>query len=134
LKNREDDLAVREETLADKEKEISQREAGLADAEAALGKREAELAEKAAAGAQPVEEDQKLTKAEEKLIAEAMEAYGIDEKYVLKARTDRVMGQAVIVTHGGSKVRYSGDEGPETIEKLTFIQITGINPNPKKKK
>ena len=65
------------------------------------------------------------------LIAEACKAYGIAPKYVFASCIDELTGEAVIVTHGGKKVRYkSGVE----VEKLNDIAITGINPAAAKRK
>ena len=65
-----------------------------------------------------------------KLIAAACEAYGIAPKYVFASRIDKATGEAVIVTHGGKKVRFkAGDK----VEPLDQIAVTGINPKPKRK-
>jgi hypothetical protein len=66
----------------------------------------------------------------DKLLEEALKAYGIDKKYVLGSRVDEAAGEAVIVTAGGKKVRYkSGDK----VQPLGSIAITGINPEAKRK-
>jgi len=65
----------------------------------------------------------------EELIAEACKAYGIDPKYVF-ASAINAAGEAVIVTNGGSKVRFKvGDK----VAPLDQIAVTGINPKPKRK-
>jgi hypothetical protein len=61
----------------------------------------------------------------DKLIAMALAAYGIDKKYVLGSRYDQQTQEAVIVTIGGSKVRFKEGDKPE---KLGQIAITGVNP------
>jgi len=73
-------------------------------------------------------EEGKGKSADEKLIAQACEAYGIDPKFVI-GRAVRG-GVAVIVTNGGSKVRFKpGDH----VVPLDPIAVTGINPKPKRK-
>lgn len=54
----------------------------------------------------------------------ACEAYGIDPKHVFASGIDRETGVVTIVTAGGKKVRWNG----EKVEKLSAIEITGINP------
>lgn len=57
------------------------------------------------------------------LIIEACKAYGIDQKYVLASRIDKETGEAVIVTHGGAKVRFvKGDE----VEPLDPVRVDGV--------
>ena len=64
------------------------------------------------------------------LIGAACSAYGIDQKFMLAARVDED-GAAVVVTAGGTKVRYAkGDE----VEKLDAVRVTGVNPKAKKRK
>jgi hypothetical protein len=75
-------------------------------------------------------EEGKGKSAGEKLIAAACEAYGIAPKYVLASRIDTTTGEAVIVTYGGSKVRFKADA---KVAPLDQIAITGINPKPKRK-
>jgi hypothetical protein len=66
----------------------------------------------------------------EELIAEACKAYGIDPKYVFASAYHADTGEAVIVTNGGSKVRFKvGDK----VAPLDQIAVTGINPKPKHK-
>jgi hypothetical protein len=64
-----------------------------------------------------------------KLIAQGCKAYGIDPKYLFSSRIDDTTGEAILVTHGGSKVRY---QAGQDVEKLNSIAVTGINPKPKK--
>ena len=61
----------------------------------------------------------------DKLIAMALAAYGIGKQYVLGSCYDELAKEAIIVTNGGSKVRYT--EG-QVVEKLREIAVTGINP------
>lgn len=69
-----------------------------------------------------------LTEEEEVLIAAGCQAYGIAPKYVLGSAVRD--GVAVIVTQGGSKVRFAkGDK----VEALHPVQVTGIAPKPVKK-
>ncbi len=78
------------------------------------------------------EEKEKKAKAApgEDLIAEACKAFGIAPQYVFASRIDAQTGEAVVVTHGGSRVRFkSGDK----IAPLDQIAVTGINPKPKRK-
>ena len=74
---------------------------------------------------------QEKGKAGEELIAEACKAYGIAPKYVLSSRGDAQTGEAVVLTQGGSKVRFKAgvDVAP-----LSPIAVTGINPEWAKKK
>ena len=66
----------------------------------------------------------------EKLIAEACKAYGIDPKYVFASAVNAA-GEAVIVTNGGTRVRFkAGGKG----QALDPIAITGINPKAKQRK
>lgn len=81
-----------------------------------------------AASAEPLPD---LSAADEKLIAEACEKFGIGDEFVLAANVDRATGQAVVVTVGGTKVRFGkGDK----VEPLHHIRVTGINPDAKKRK
>lgn len=69
--------------------------------------------------------EEKGKKAGDALIAEACKAYGIDPKYVFASRYDAKAGQAIILTQGGSRVRYkTGDKA----NPLPEIAVTGINP------
>ena len=75
-------------------------------------------------------ENGKGKSAGDKLIAAACEAYGIAPKYIFASNYYPETGEAVIVTHGGKKVRYkAGDK----VEQLDQIAVTGINPKPKRK-
>jgi hypothetical protein len=75
------------------------------------------------------DKEKKATAANDELIAAACKAYGIAPKYVF-ASSVNAAGQAVILTNGGTRVRFkAGDK----VEPLGQIAITGINPNPKRK-
>lgn len=75
-------------------------------------------------------EEGKIASANDKLIAAACEAYGIAPKYVLASSVDKTTGEAVVVTHGGKKVRYKAGA---KVTPLDSIAVTGINPAPKRK-
>lgn len=77
------------------------------------------------------DEEKKEKKIDKGLIAEGCKAYGIDDAYVLASRIDPATGEAVILTRGGSRVRYA--KGAE-VTPLGEIAITGVNPAAKKKK
>ena len=75
------------------------------------------------------EKEVKGKAADEKLLAAACEAYGIDQKYVIGSAVKD--GVAIVVTNGGKKVRFkAGDK----VEKLDSVAVTGINPTAKKRK
>ena len=74
-----------------------------------------------------MEEKEKIEKAEEKLLVEALKAYGIDKRYVFASRMEN--GQAIILTHGGKQVRYRSGEA---VQPLDVIEVTGINPKKRK--
>jgi len=65
----------------------------------------------------------------DKLIAAGCAAYGIDKKHVIGSRYDDAAKEAVIVTVGGSKVRFK--DGDKVVP-LSEIAITGINPAKRK--
>ena len=90
-------------------------------------------AEKWAGAVVVADEDRELTEAELALIEAACDAYGIDEESVNSMRIEE--GAAVVVTKGGSRIRYRrGDEKAEGFKPLGYVQVTGINPNAKKRK
>ena len=66
----------------------------------------------------------------DKLIAAACDAYGIGKKFIAGSRYDEATNEAVIVTNGGTKVRFKDGDKPE---KLSDLAVTGVNPAPKKK-
>ena len=76
-------------------------------------------------------EEGKGKSAGDKLIAAACEAYGIDPKYVFASRYDAKTGEAVVLTNGGSKVRFKAGAA---VRPLSEIAVTGINPAWAKKK
>jgi len=97
----------------DKTKELEAKAAELSELQDFLDKREAELdarekalAEKGPSVAPAADEERPLTKEQEKLIEEGCKAYGIGKKYLLKARIDPHTKEAVLITHGGAKVRF----------------------------
>ena len=67
----------------------------------------------------------------DKIVAEAMDAYGIDQKYVFASKFYPETGEMVIVTNGGSKVRFKTGDKPAP---LSQIAVTGINPETAKRK
>ena len=68
---------------------------------------------------------------DDELIAAALAAYGIDPKYMFNSRIDEQTGEVVIVTNGGKKVRFTSGQ---KVEKLSEVDITGINPAAGKRK
>jgi len=75
--------------------------------------------------------EEKGKKAGDELIAEACKAFGIDPKYVYASSYRKETGEAVVLTNGGSKVRFKvGDK----VDPLGQIAVTGINPEWTKKK
>lgn len=133
---KEEELAKMEKALTEKEKALNEREKALTEKEQLLDEwgdeletLKLELAEKEKAldqiAAAPVEKEKPLSRAEIALLEKACEAYGIPEEYVLTARIDK--GEAVIVTHGGAKVRYKkGDEKEEGFRPLDPIRVDGV--------
>ena len=73
----------------------------------------------------------KTNEIDDKIVAEAMDAYGIDQKYVFAGKFYQGTGEAVILTHGGSEVRYKTGDTPVP---LSETAITGINPEMAKRK
>ena len=67
----------------------------------------------------------------DKIVAEALDAYGIDQKYVFASKFYSETGEAVILTHGGSEVRYKTGDTPVP---LSETAVTGINPEMAKRK
>lgn len=156
LEQREKELDAREKIVAESEKSLLTSRQELADLtreieekEKHLNAKEIELAdwtidlearEKAVNEGKPepaVEKDVKVfSRADEELIAEGMEAYGIDPEYVMATGIDPETGDAFILTNGGSRVRYSAKRDPRDgpIKPLTYIQVTGINPEWDKRK
>jgi hypothetical protein len=65
----------------------------------------------------------------DKLIADACKAYGIGPKFVAASRYDDDSQTAIILTNGGSKVRYKDGDKPTPLDE---ISITGINPAKRK--
>jgi hypothetical protein len=119
-----EELAERETALDDKSNVMSSKVEDLAAWETDLEKREKALAK---AGAKPKGPGPKrLTSSELQLIEDARKAYGIASEFILDAGIDD-KGRAVVVTKGGSRVRYyTGDEKAEGFEPLSDIQIDGV--------
>jgi len=65
------------------------------------------------------------------IVAEAIKAYGIDQEYVFASKSYPETGEAVILTHGGSEVRYKTGDTPVP---LSETAVTGINPEMAKRK
>ena len=122
----EKELREKEKALADREKALAAQEEENKKVKEALAQKEAQLAE--LLPIDPFEEERELTKDEKKLVAEACEAYGIAEKYVMKARVGKnIDGEemAVVCTVGGAKVKYrKGDR----VTPLSAVRINGIIP------
>lgn len=64
------------------------------------------------------EEKDKLTDADLKLIEQGCKAFGIGMEYLENARIDRETGEAVLLTAGGSRVRYAKDDEVEPLEPI----------------
>ena len=60
------------------------------------------------------------------LIDEALKVYKIDPEHLFHSRVDGDTGEAVIVTHGGKKLRHG--KGNKAKCQLTETQITGRPP------
>jgi len=135
-------MGNKEETLKEKEQALEVREAELAKKEAALQQKAADIIaeerklEALRSGASVVPEPEKpnLTKADKELIAQACKGYGIEERFLLKGRveTDEASGEttAVLITHGGAKVRYQ--KGQEVVP-LDPVRVDGVSRKPKRK-
>ena len=65
------------------------------------------------------------------ILKQAREAYGIDPQYDLADRYYADTGEVVIVTVGGTKVRFKAGDKPA---KLDETAVTGINPQTAKRK
>lgn len=69
---------------------------------------------------------------DEELLAAGLKAYGIERDFLAGAGMDPATGQAVLVTAGGSKVRWPLGDG-EQLARLTPVQITGISASARRK-
>ncbi len=106
-------LSAREEAVAEKEQALLEKERSLNTQEKALSQ---------PAKAHEGETVQRPTKAETVLIEAVCEAYGIELQYVL-ASSVKDSGEVVILTTGGSKIRWNcGDK----VKSLEPVQIDGI--------
>ena len=65
-----------------------------------------------------------LTKAEEKLITDGCKAYGIDRKFLFSSGIDPHTGDAILLTNGGMKVRFSKDA---EVAPLSPVQVDGVS-------
>lgn len=112
------------------EKELQAMKTDLEELRAHLDEREKALDEREKAlrakGVSVVtEEDKKpLTKAQEKLIAEGCKAYGINRKFLFSSGIDPHTGEAVLLTAGGAKVRFS--KGAEVMP-LDQVRVDGVS-------
>ncbi len=102
-------------------KDLDERQVWLDNREKDLEKREKALPPAAAGGLQ---EKRPISKAGQRLIDGACEAYGIDKKYVLGSNYYPETGEAVIVTSGGAKVRFKTDD---EVEKLPPERVDGVS-------
>lgn len=148
-KKDKDELKEMQEALDARQKDLDAMADTLAEKMTALEEKEAEIQEKAkdliaqerrvealkdgASVDAPVEEPE-LSELEKKLVAQGCEAYGIGEEFLLKARieTDGELGTktAVLITHGGAKVRYQRDQ---EVTPLDPVRVDGISRKPKRK-
>ena len=67
---------------------------------------------------------------DEELLAAGLSAYGIEREHLAGAGMDPATGQVVMVTAGGSKVRWPLAGKPA---QLTAVQITGVSPRAARK-
>lgn len=136
LEEREKRLEEREEVLAESAKALDEGAKALDAREETLDQKEAFL--QAMEGDRPfsvMEEEAapEVLEIDKKLIAQGCEAYGIDDEHLLKARIevgDAGARTAVLITHGGAKVRYVRDQ---EVEPLKPVRVHG-NPPAKKRK
>ena len=149
LAKRESALAERETALNDRETALVEREAALVENETALEERAASMNERESdldAREQAVaareltmidlidteEIEETLSESDIALIEAGCEAYDIAPEFVFSSGIDRETGEAVILTNGGKRVRFA--RGQTDVAPLTQIEITGINPDLKKRK
>ena len=64
--------------------------------------------------------------ADQALIQEALKVYKIPKEYLFHSRIDANTGEAVVVTHGGKKLRHK--KGDNAKVELTETDITGKLP------
>ncbi|MDY7034547.1 MAG: hypothetical protein SV375_00065 [Thermodesulfobacteriota bacterium] len=84
-------------------------------------------------------DEPELTEADIELMEMACHAFGVEDRYLVKARieVDPESGEktAVVLTAGGARVRYrKGDEKADNFAPLNYVQVTGINPKAAKRK
>jgi hypothetical protein len=125
------DLAAFKDDLESRQLEIDTELAKVLDRAKALDKREAALNAQQTAIEEMalIEADQGLSEEEKDLIAEGCQALGIPAEFVFDSNVDRLTGEAVILTHGGARVRWRPGA---TVEPLPEIKVTGINPKKRK--
>lgn len=111
--------------LQEMKADLEKLSAHLEEREQALDEREKALRLKGVS-VEAGEKKKPLTKEQEKLIAEGCKAYGIDRKFLFSSGIDPHTGEAVILTHGGKKLRYK--TGHKAKSELTETQITGNLP------
>jgi len=117
---KEKDLIQREEALRAKEGDLRLREISLRKRGEILEERERVLLK---IGEQPIHP---LSTEEQKLIEEALNVYKIPREHLFHSRIDRKIGEAVVVTNGGKKLRHR--KGEKAKFTLTEVQITGKVP------
>jgi len=114
LIKKEEELKAKEKYLDDLQKFFEEKEKKMAEREKTL----VSVLETGPAAKKPLSEEDK------KLIKEGCTAYGIAEKYLFAAGIDVLTRKAVLVTNGGTKVRYAkGDK----VEKLDPVRVDGIS-------
>lgn len=127
VKKKEKELEAREKALQEKEAHFEEVQAFLDHKEAELEAREKALAQRGPSVAPASEEKKPLSKAEQKLIEEGCEAYGIPAEHLFASGIDPRTKEAILVTNGGKKVRYSKDM---KVEPLDPVAVDGV---PRKK-
>jgi len=120
MEQKEKDLEQREGALRAKEGDLRLREISLRKRGEILEERERVLLE---IGEQPI---RLLSTEEQKLIEEALRVYKIPREHCFHSRIDRKIGEAVVVTNGGKKLRHR--KGEKAKFTLTEVQITGKVP------
>jgi uncharacterized protein (DUF3084 family) len=128
LEAKAEELAKWANELQEKNEHLDSVALYLEQKEKELETREKALAEKGPSVAPAEDREKPLTKAQEKLIEQGCEAYGIAKEHLLKARIDPRTGEAVLVTNGGKKVRYA--KGTEKVVPLDPVDVDGV---PRKK-
>lgn len=68
-------------------------------------------------------EEKKEEKKAQAIIDEAAKAYGIAPEYIFSSKCCPETGEAVIVTHGGAKVKFCKGDKPDPLDP---VQVDGI--------